>query len=332
MTSDRYGLYKTGLGSQGWDTLLSGNVDILDDVIETRDIKEAGEALSAYEAVYIKSDGKFWLAQADGSAQPTFGVMIEAAAVGEEKRAQTRGIVTNASWTWTVGEYVYLDDTTPGALTQTIPAAYGEVVGVAISATELYVMPTILALRPYEIAGTFNGILSNSLKLVRLPITTAFKFPAAMDGSSFYAATRATAQAVFSLKKNGVQFGTCTFEPDFTIDAAAAVDKGSGLVGIPATAHGLSTGQKIVLSGTTNYDGTYELDATSSTNEMVITATYAAETFGGTEAVEMYWGFFAAASATTFAVDDILTMEGPSSADTTLADLGFVLAGNRSGV
>ncbi len=38
---------------------------------------------------------------------------------------------------------------------------------------------------------------------------------------------------------------------------------------------------------------------------------------------------FAAASATSFAAGDILTIVAPSTADTTLADLGVALAGNR---
>lgn len=70
-----------------------------------------------------------------------------------------------------------------------------------------------------------------------------------------------------------------------TLDAAPAVDKGGGLVGLPSTAHGLSAGNLVELSDTVNYDGEYTLDASTSANELVIPATYQAETFAGTEAV-----------------------------------------------
>lgn len=76
---------------------------------------------------------------------------------------------------------------------------------------------------------------------------------------------------------------TKEFKPGQTLDAGAAVDNGSGLVGLPSTAHGYVSGEKIVVIGTTEYDGTYTLDATTSTNQLVVTATYVAETFDGTE-------------------------------------------------
>lgn len=70
-----------------------------------------------------------------------------------------------------------------------------------------------------------------------------------------------------------------------TINNAPAVDKGGGLVGIPCTSHGYAAGSTVRIAGTTNYNDSYVLDATTSTNEMVITETYAAENFAGTETV-----------------------------------------------
>ena len=63
-------------------------------------------------------------------------------------------------------------------------------------------------------------------------------------------------------------------------DTAAAVDKGDGKVGIPCESHGLTAGTDYIrVEGMQNYDGEYLLDATTSANELVITATYAAEIF-----------------------------------------------------
>lgn len=67
------------------------------------------------------------------------------------------------------------------------------------------------------------------------------------------------------------------------LNAGAAVNKGGGLVGIPITAHGWTSGKSVTIVGTTNYDGTYTLDATTSTNEIVIPATFVSETFATTD-------------------------------------------------
>lgn len=73
-----------------------------------------------------------------------------------------------------------------------------------------------------------------------------------------------------------------------TIDNAAAVDKGSGLVGIPITAHGFNDAGKLVFfDGTTNYDGTHIIQSQTA-DEITISVPYVAETFGGAETVVWY--------------------------------------------
>jgi len=70
------------------------------------------------------------------------------------------------------------------------------------------------------------------------------------------------------------------FEYDsIAINAAVAVDKGAGKVGIPSTGHGLVSGDYIRVCHTQNYNGEYTVDATVSTDEIVVTASYVAETF-----------------------------------------------------
>jgi hypothetical protein len=51
------------------------------------------------------------------------------------------------------------------------------------------------------------------------------------------------------------------------------------MVGIPSAGHGLSSGDAISISGTTNYDGIQTLQDITSTDEIVISDTYASETF-----------------------------------------------------
>lgn len=67
------------------------------------------------------------------------------------------------------------------------------------------------------------------------------------------------------------------------IDNAAAVNVGGGVVGIPVTGQSFSTGDSITISGTTNYNNTYTVLASSSANQVNITATYNAETFDGVD-------------------------------------------------
>ena len=77
--------------------------------------------------------------------------------------------------------------------------------------------------------------------------------------------------------------GILLIDHERPLNAAAAVDKGGGLVGIPITAHGWTTGKSVTLTGTTNYNATYTLDATTSVNEIVVAATFIAETFAITD-------------------------------------------------
>ena len=110
---------------------------------------------------------------------------------------------------------------------------------------------------PYDAYGCFNGVPTADLVLVYVPVAREITFPASLTGSRMIARTAATASTVFSIKKNGTEFGTATF--------AAA----------------------------------------------------------GTSAT------FTAASETIFSAGDILTMTAPSTADATLAGLGWVLVGTR---
>lgn len=81
---------------------------------------------------------------------------------------------------------------------------------------------------------------------------------------------------------------TCTITRDANeknLNAAPATDEGGGLVGIPVTAHGYAAGASVLFNGTTYYDGVKTVHASSTVNKIVITATYTAKTFAGTETV-----------------------------------------------
>lgn len=65
-----------------------------------------------------------------------------------------------------------------------------------------------------------------------------------------------------------------------------ARDLGGDCVGLPVVGgfHSLNEGESVVISGTTNYDGVYVLQAGSVDGVLVVQAVYAAETFDGTAA------------------------------------------------
>lgn len=71
--------------------------------------------------------------------------------------------------------------------------------------------------------------------------------------------------------------------PALNPDAGPAVDKGSGLVGIPCTGHGLDAASVIRIERSQNYNTKYLVHADTTANELVITETYTAETFTGNE-------------------------------------------------
>ncbi len=73
------------------------------------------------------------------------------------------------------------------------------------------------------------------------------------------------------------------------INAGDAVDNTDGTVTIPMGSNLFKTGDAVTITGTVNYDGDYILpDQTTATeSNIIITATYVAETFAGTETVQI---------------------------------------------
>lgn len=72
---------------------------------------------------------------------------------------------------------------------------------------------------PYDVAGAIVGKpMSNGNVLVYM-VPRAFTFPAGLAGSVGHAMTTATSGVILSVRKNGVEFGTITFD----IGASAGV-------------------------------------------------------------------------------------------------------------
>jgi hypothetical protein len=106
-----------------------------------------GENVSFGHALYMKSDGKWWKADADASS-----TMPVAAMAAETINADNSGLVLlfgfarDDSWAWTVGGVIYAS-TTAGSLTQTAPSGSGDqvqAVGVATHADRMLFNPALV--------------------------------------------------------------------------------------------------------------------------------------------------------------------------------------------
>ena len=97
----------------------------------------AGAILSGHRIVTYDASGNLvYASSADTSALSVFGLLLNAAALGDDVTVQTYGKVTEPSWTWTPLEPLYLS--TNGTLTQTAPTTgYLVRLGYAVSATSI---------------------------------------------------------------------------------------------------------------------------------------------------------------------------------------------------
>jgi hypothetical protein len=105
-----------------------------------------GESLTPGDAVYYKSDGKVYKADADGvSTYPCIGLALETASSGSHTVLLGGIYRDDTRFNWTVGGVIYLS-TTAGGLTQTQPSATDnviQVIGIATHADRMYVNPSL---------------------------------------------------------------------------------------------------------------------------------------------------------------------------------------------
>lgn len=125
-----------------------GTATLLANLVDNGVIGEmkAGENVAFGDMCYIKNDGKAWKANAATSglfpAQFMALGTILANAIG---KFLVNGIVTNNTWTWTIGGALYLN-TTVGTLSQTAPSVTGQgiqTIGYALSATQILFNPSV---------------------------------------------------------------------------------------------------------------------------------------------------------------------------------------------
>lgn len=138
-------------------------------------------------------------------------------------------------------------------------------------------------------AALVTGRMDSNIAAISDDSVAADNLEATYDGTGYSndvaPATQAAVGNIGSASGGAINFQT-THDNVITdtIDAAPAVDKGGGLVGIPVTGHAFTTGKEITIAGSINYNNSYDI-VSDTANEIVITETYNAETFGGSETI-----------------------------------------------
>jgi len=104
-----------------------------------------GENVVFGDALYLKSDGKYWKIDADASTtMPCTAMAVATILADASGKVMHYGYARDDSWAWTVGGMIYAS-TTSGALTQTAPSGSGDqvqIVGFATHADRMFFNPT----------------------------------------------------------------------------------------------------------------------------------------------------------------------------------------------
>jgi len=104
-----------------------------------------GESVAFPDLLYLKSDGKWWKADADAAAtMPGLRMALESKSADQTCSMLVHGRVRDDDWNWTVGGLIYAS-TDAGAYTQTQPSGTTDqvqVIGVAYHADKMIFSPS----------------------------------------------------------------------------------------------------------------------------------------------------------------------------------------------
>ncbi len=102
----------------------------------------SGESVTAFNAVYIRSDGEVGPADADAAtSMPAIGVALESKSDGQATKILISGVLRDDTYNFTPGADLFIG-TTAGEITATAPSGSGDTVqkiGVALTADTIYV-------------------------------------------------------------------------------------------------------------------------------------------------------------------------------------------------
>lgn len=108
----------------------------------------AGTALTVGQACAVGGDSKMEKAKADSLlTMPSMALAAESLDEDADGLFLLQGFFYDEAWDWLVKKILYIDPTTAGALTQTLPSTSGhqvQVVGVAITANIIFFSPSLV--------------------------------------------------------------------------------------------------------------------------------------------------------------------------------------------
>lgn len=111
------------------------------------DSATVGESVAFPDLLYLKSDGKWWKADADAAAtMPGLRLALETKSADAACRMLVHGRVRDDDWSWTVGGLIYAS-TDAGGFTQTAPSGSADmvqVVGIAYHANKMIFNPSMV--------------------------------------------------------------------------------------------------------------------------------------------------------------------------------------------
>ncbi len=159
MATKHYNLPTMPTGAVDWPAIVN---DIVAKVEVGRTVKlTAGETLAKGKAFYVKAaDGKAYLATYSTGIAGLW--QSSSTGAGVEGFGQIGGIMTDSSWTWTPGSYLYIDGSSN--LTATDPGTGVRPVAYAISATE------VILLESAGHAHDASDVVAGNLAIARMPL------------------------------------------------------------------------------------------------------------------------------------------------------------------
>lgn len=142
-----------------------------------------GGKIDAGQVVYLKSDGKWYLARANSTTTSAgdLAIALDSGVAGGKGRLVKLGYVNNTAWSWTPGAPLYLSAATAGGLMQTRPTGAGNVVReVATVASD----PSTIYFDPSPSSGplaTVEGLTAEKGDLIVGQAGAWAKFPVSTD-------------------------------------------------------------------------------------------------------------------------------------------------------
>lgn len=199
MATDKYDLHTIDYSVQGWDSILTTDMEKLDDVIPTKELVVLGETVTEGAALYQKAaDSKWYKAQADGTKQPVQGLACEGGVLDDTIRLQRMSCITVSTWSWgTIAAPIYLSDATSGVLTQSKPGRNVQVVGYALASTKMLI--TLVDLTPNLIENVLTKLSTTTVAFNAIAATTLYTGPTGKLYIPVLAVIRAGADAAVTI-------------------------------------------------------------------------------------------------------------------------------------